>query len=39
VDGVLVPYRVVGAWIVDGQEVEYVNFEVQQLEYDWAGAR
>lgn len=39
VDGVLVPYRVVGAWIVDGQESEYVNFEVQQLEYDWAGAR
>lgn len=33
-DGLLVPYRVIGAWIVDGRPVEYANFEVQQLEYE-----
>jgi hypothetical protein len=35
VEGVLVPHRVVGAWIVDGQATEYVNFDVQQFAFDW----
>lgn len=37
VDGMLAPHRVVGAWIVDGQEMEYASFEVQELEYEWSG--
>jgi uncharacterized protein DUF6544 len=35
VEGVLVPSRVVGAWVVDGRTIEYVNFEVERLEFDW----
>jgi hypothetical protein len=38
VDGVLAPHRVVGAWVLEGREVEYANFEVQRLEYDWIPA-
>src|SRR6185437_15125960 len=34
VDGVLVPHRVVGAWMVDGKTLEYADFEVRQLEFD-----
>jgi hypothetical protein len=34
VDGVLVPHRIVAAWIVDGQAVEYADFEVHRLDYD-----
>lgn len=34
VEGVLVPYRVVAAWIVDGKTAEYARFEIQQLEFD-----
>lgn len=34
VDGLLVPHRVVGAWIVEGKAIEYVDFKVEQLEYD-----
>lgn len=34
VDGILVPHRVVGAWIVDGREVEYADFRVERLAYD-----
>jgi hypothetical protein len=34
VDGVLVPHRVVAAWIIDGKTIEYVNFEVQALKFD-----
>jgi uncharacterized protein DUF6544 len=33
VDGVLVPHRAVAAWVIDGKTVEYVDFEVQQLEF------
>ncbi|MGE5246067.1 MAG: DUF6544 family protein [Betaproteobacteria bacterium] len=36
-DGVLVPYRVVGAWVVDGKTIEYADFEVQRLELDGHG--
>lgn len=35
VESVLVPHRVIGAWIVDGNTIEYANFEVEQLEFDW----
>ena len=35
VDGVLVPYRVIAAWVLDGKPIDYANFEVQQLEFDW----
>jgi len=34
VDGLLVPHRVVGAWVIEGHAVEYVDFRVQQLEFD-----
>jgi hypothetical protein len=34
IDGVLVPHRVVAAWIIDGETIEYVNFEVQELKFD-----
>jgi hypothetical protein len=34
VDGVLVPHRVVAAWIIGGQTIEYVNFEIQRLKFD-----
>jgi hypothetical protein len=35
VDGVLVPFHVVGAWVIDGETIEYVDFDVRQLEFDW----
>lgn len=34
VDGVLVPHRVVAAWVVDGSPIEYVRFHVQHVEFD-----
>ena len=34
VDGVLVPHRVVAAWMVDGALKEYVRFNVERLEFD-----
>jgi hypothetical protein len=34
VDGVLVPHRVVAAWVVDGIPIEYVRFDVQHIEFD-----
>lgn len=37
VDGVLVPQRVVAAWIIDGKAIEYAKFDVQELEFDWAA--
>ncbi len=37
VDGVLVPHRVVAAWIIDGRALEYARFDVQQLEFDVRG--
>jgi hypothetical protein len=35
VDGVLVPYRVIGAWTVEGQTKEYANFEIERVEFNW----
>jgi hypothetical protein len=35
VEGVLVPYRVAGAWIVDGETMNYADFEVKSLEFTW----
>ena len=35
VEGVLVPYRVIGAWTVEDTTLEYANFEVEQIEFDW----
>jgi hypothetical protein len=37
VDGVLVPHRVVAAWVIDGRPIEYVRFDVQQVEFDGRG--
>jgi hypothetical protein len=34
VKGVLIPHRVVGAWVVDGESIEYVDFEVTELEIE-----
>ncbi len=34
VDGILVPHRIVAAWVVDGKTIEYADFEVEQLEFD-----
>lgn len=34
VDGVLVPHRVVAAWVIDGDPIEYVRFDVQRVELD-----
>lgn len=34
VDSVLVPHRVVGAWVVDGTPAEYVDFRVETVEFD-----
>jgi hypothetical protein len=39
VDQVLVPHRVVGAWIVDGRTFEYADFSVERVEFDWADPR
>jgi hypothetical protein len=38
VEGILVPHRVIGSWVVDGAAIEYVNFEVQEMSFDWNGA-
>lgn len=35
VESVLVPYRVIGAWTVEDKTVDYANFEVEQIEFDW----
>lgn len=35
IDGVLVPFRVVGAWVVDGEAKEYARFEVEEIQFDW----
>lgn len=34
VDGLRVPFRMIGSWTVDGREVQYVDFEVEAVEYD-----
>lgn len=34
VDRLLIPYRVVGAWIVDGTVKDYANFEVERIDFD-----
>jgi hypothetical protein len=34
VDGVLVPHRVVAAWVLDGIPIEYARFDVQHVEFD-----
>jgi hypothetical protein len=34
VEGVLVPHRVVAAWIVDGSSVQNARFDVQHVEFD-----
>jgi hypothetical protein len=36
VSGVLVPFHVVGAWVVDNQPIEYADFVVEELEFDHA---
>jgi hypothetical protein len=33
VDGILVPHRVAGGWVIDGEMVDYANFEVVQLRF------
>jgi hypothetical protein len=34
VSGVLVPFRVVGAWVVENDPIEYADFVVQELAFD-----
>ena len=34
VSGVLVPFRVVGAWIIENQPIEYADFVVEELAFD-----
>jgi hypothetical protein len=34
VGGLLVPFRIKGAWHVEGQEIPYVRFEVERLDFD-----
>ncbi|MFB3852310.1 MAG: DUF6544 family protein [Vicinamibacterales bacterium] len=34
VDGVLVPFRVIGAWVLDGQTKEYAKFDVEEIQFD-----
>jgi uncharacterized protein DUF6544 len=34
VSGVLVPFHVVGAWVVDNRPTEYADFSVEQLAFD-----
>jgi hypothetical protein len=34
VDGVLVPSRIVAAWIVEGRTIEYADFAVREIEFD-----
>jgi hypothetical protein len=36
VDGVLVPHRAVGAWMVDGRTIEYADFGVERIAFDWS---
>jgi len=36
VDGVQVPFRVIGAWVIDGTPIDYANFEVDQIAFDWS---
>jgi hypothetical protein len=37
VDGVLVPFRVIGAWTVDGETIDYVNFTVDEISFEWTA--
>jgi hypothetical protein len=39
VDGLLVPHMMVAAWVVDGQEFQYVRFHVERIEFDVDRAR
>ena len=34
ISGVLVPYRVVGAWVINDQPIEYADFIVEELAFD-----
>jgi hypothetical protein len=34
VSGVLVPFRVVGAWVVENKTIEYADFLVEELTFD-----
>ena len=34
VSGVLVPFRVIGAWVVDSNPIEYADFVVEELAFD-----
>jgi len=34
VSGVLVPFRVVGAWVVDDHPIEYADFVVEEIAFD-----
>ena len=34
VSGVLVPFRVVGAWVIENQPIEYADFVVEELAFD-----
>jgi uncharacterized protein DUF6544 len=34
VSGVLVPFRVVGAWVVENKPIEYADFVVEELAFD-----
>jgi len=34
VNGLLVPHRLVAAWVVDGQPIEYADFEVEAIEFE-----
>lgn len=34
VSGVLVPFHVVGAWVIDNQPIEYADFVVEELAFD-----
>ena len=34
VSGVLVPFRVVGAWIIENEAIEYADFVVEELAFD-----
>jgi hypothetical protein len=36
VDGVLVPYRVVAAWTVEGETIEYATFDVEEIAFTWS---
>ena len=34
VSGMLVPFRVVGAWVIENQPIEYAEFVVEELAFD-----